>query len=193
MWWRLTRNETHRSVLRKECERLLADLPLPEPFDIESLVRNMQDALGRQIVLIPLADHEAGPSTACGLRVKTPELTFVLYRQRASRHNTDHVILHELSHEWFDHGTTLTREQIERFVPARIRQTVLERFPGALVQGRANYDTPEEQQAELSAYLIKRSVRRRQPVDAGGDDMVTLLEHSLSHPVAPPRRGRTKS
>lgn len=49
-----------------------------------------------------------------------------------------------------------------------------------------NYDSPEEQQAELSASLIKR-LARRQPL--AGDDMVSLLESSLSHPVAPPRRG----
>ncbi|MEU8482323.1 hypothetical protein [Streptomyces sp. NPDC048641] len=150
----------------------------------------MEGALGRRIRLEPLADHEAGPDTACGLRVKGPEVTFVLHRQRASRNQTEHVILHELAHEWLDHGTTLTKAEVERYVPARIREGLLQRFPDALVQGRVNYESPEEQQAEMSAYLIKRSVRRRQSVDADGDDMVSLLESSLSHPVAPPRRGK---
>ncbi|MFC9654180.1 hypothetical protein, partial [Streptomyces sp. NPDC056937] len=119
-------------------------------------------------------------------RVKTPELTIVLYRRRSSRARPKHIILHELAHEWLDHGTSLTAEEIERYVPEHIREEVLRRFPSALVQGRVNYDSPEEKQAEMSASLIKR-LARRQPF--AGDDMVSLLESSLSHPVAPPRRG----
>ncbi|MFD3563460.1 hypothetical protein ACFWVU_27895 [Streptomyces sp. NPDC058686] len=161
---------------------------MPAPFSIKGLVHNMEGALGRQIRLVPVGDQGAALDTACGLRVKGPDVTLVLYRQRASRNQTDHVILHELAHEWLDHGTTLTQAEIERYVPAHIRLGLLRRFPTALVQGRVNYDTPEEQQAELSASLIKRFARR-QPVV--GDDMVSLLESSLSHPVAPPRRGKT--
>ncbi|MGW1194461.1 hypothetical protein ACWD4B_01180 [Streptomyces sp. NPDC002536] len=184
MWWR---SEPSRRALVRECERLLADLPLPVPFSVEALVHNMERALGRQIRLVPLDDRDARLGTACGLRVKVPEVTFVLVRRRASRNQTEHVILHELAHEWLDHGTTLTQAEIERYVPEHIREGLLRRFPAALVQGRLSYDTPEEQQAELSASLIKRSARR-QPV--AGEDMVSLLESSLSHPVAPLRRGK---
>ncbi|MER7509557.1 hypothetical protein ABTX82_14560 [Streptomyces lavendulae] len=146
----------------------------------------MEHALKRQIRLVPFDDPDGGLGTACGLRVRTPEFTVVLYRRRSSRNQTEHIILHELAHEWLDHGSTLTDEEVERYVPEHIREEVLRRFPSALVQGRVNYDSPEEQQAELSASLIKRSARR-QPL--AGDDMVSLLESSLSHPVAPPRRG----
>ncbi|MFJ5546746.1 hypothetical protein [Streptomyces sp. NPDC093225] len=169
----------------KECEQLLADLPIPAPFSIEALVRNMEHALDRQIRLVPLDDPDGGLGTACGLRVKAPTFTIILYRRRSSRNQTEHIILHELAHEWLDHGTTLTTAEIERYVPERIRQEVLRRFPKALVQGRVNFDSPEEKQAELSASLIKR-LARRQPTT--GDDMVSLLESSLAHPVAPPRR-----
>ncbi|GAA1890791.1 hypothetical protein [Streptantibioticus ferralitis] len=181
------RSDPSRRALLKECEKLLADLPLPVPFSVEALVHNMERALGRQIRLASLDERDAELGAACGLRVKGPDATFVLYRRRASRNQTEHVILHELAHEWLDHGTTLTRAEIERYVPDHIRQGVLRRFPTALVQGRVNYDSPEEQQAELSASLIKRFARR-QPIV--GDDMVSLLESSLSHPVAPLRCGK---
>ncbi|MEV6421683.1 hypothetical protein [Streptomyces sp. NPDC051662] len=170
----------------KECERLLADLPVPVPFSVEALVRNMERVSSRQIRLLPLDDPDGGLGSACGLRLKTPESTIVLYRRRSNRPRTEHIILHELAHEWLDHGTTLTPAEIDRYVPERIRQEVLRRFPSTLVQGRVNFDSPEEKQAELSASLIKR-LARRQPI--AGDDMVSLLESSLSHPVAPPRRG----
>ncbi|MFG3000925.1 hypothetical protein [Streptomyces sp. NPDC048340] len=179
------RRDSSRRTLLKECERLLADLPVPVPFSVEALVRNMEHALGRQIRLVPLDDPDGGLGTACGLRVKAPEFTIILYRRRSSRNQTEHIILHELAHEWLDHGTTLTAAEIERYVPERIRQEVVRRFPTILVQGRVNFDSPEEKQAELSASLIKR-LARRQPIL--GDDMVSLLESSLAHPVAPPRR-----
>lgn len=177
--------EPSQRALVKECERLLAGLPIPAPFSIEALVRNMEQALGRQIRLVPLDDPDGGLGTACGLRVKTPEFTLILYRRRSSRNQTEHIILHELAHEWLDHGTTLTCAEIERYVPERIRQEVIRRFPSTLVQGRVDFDSPEEKQAELSASLIKRSARRQ---SIAGDDCLSLLESSLAHPVAPPRR-----
>ncbi len=179
------RRDPSRRALVKECERLLADLPIPSPFSVEALVRNMEEALGRQIRLIPMDDRDGGLGTACGLRVKAPGFTLIIYRRRSSRNQTVHIILHELSHEWLDHGTSLTDEQIKKYVPKRIREEVLRRFPGALVQGRVDFDSIEEKQAELSASLIKRLGRR---LSVTGDDMVSLLEHSLAHPVAPPRR-----
>lgn len=183
MRWR--RNASRRALVR-ECERLLADLPVPVPFSVEALVRNMERALSRQIRLVPLDDPDGGLGTACGLRVKAPEFTIVLYRRRSSRNQTEHIILHELAHEWLNHGTTLTTAEIERYVPEHIREEVVRRFPTTLVQGRVNFDSPEEKQAELSASLIKRLARRQSSI--GGDDMVSLLESSLSHPVAPPPR-----
>ncbi|MFB6839773.1 hypothetical protein [Streptomyces sp. NPDC056361] len=172
----------------KECERLLADLPIPTPFSAEALARSMEIARGRQIRLVPLDDLNGGLGSACGLRVKASEFTVVLYRRRSSRNQTEHIILHELAHEWLDHGTSLTPAEVAQYVPKNVREDVLRRFPNAIVQGRVNYDSPEEKQAELSASLIKR-MARQQPFS--GDDMVSLLESSLSHPVAPPRRSET--
>ncbi|MEU7510692.1 hypothetical protein AB0B13_01595 [Streptomyces sp. NPDC042898] len=135
---------------------------------------------------MPLDDLDGGLGTACGLRVKAPEFTIILYRRRSSRNQTEHVILHELAHEWLDHGASLTAAEIVRYVPKNIRQEVLRRFPSTLVQGRVDFYTLEEKQAELSASLIKRLARRQ---SFTGDDLVSLLEHSLAHPVAaPPRR-----
>ncbi|WP_367435174.1 hypothetical protein [Streptomyces celluloflavus] len=53
-----------------------------------------------------------------------------------------------------------------------------------VVQARAHYSIPEERQAELSACLIKRLARRR----TAGTDLISVMEASLTHPLAPPRR-----
>ncbi|RSS46215.1 hypothetical protein EF906_02595 [Streptomyces sp. WAC08241] len=170
----------------RECQMLLSDLPVPAPFSVEALVRNMEGVRGRQILLEPLEDSDGGLGTACGLRVKTSELTIILYRRRPSRNQTEHVICHELAHEWLDHGTCLTPDQIHHHVPKRIREEILSRFPSALIQGRAVFDTPDEKVAEISATLMRCMPRRSS--SGMGNDLISLLESSLAHPVAPPRR-----
>ncbi|MER6504418.1 hypothetical protein ABT218_35125 [Streptomyces sp. NPDC001455] len=118
--------------------------------------------------------------------MKGRSTSYVLYRLRPTPNQTEHTILHELAHEWLNHGTSIPVSQLLRAVPHSVRIKLAGEFGGtdAVVQARARYDSTEEQEAELSASLIKRMARRHQP---GGQDLVSLLEESLSHPVAPPR------
>ncbi|MFJ8383916.1 toxin [Streptomyces sp. NPDC094438] len=199
--------------LRKECEAGLADLPIPAPFSIPGLVANMEEARGRTIVLHELPDRLARVNAACGLRLKSGGTSFVLYRRRPTAYQTQHVILHELCHEWFDHGTTLSADQLRRLLPVfntslinRVLATdeparpgpepaeaepdglppaVTEAFrSGGPIQARAQYDTHDERIAEFGASLIPRMAR-----DVTSDDMVGRLANSLSRPVAHRRRG----
>jgi hypothetical protein len=194
--------------LRKECEAGLADLPIPAPFSIDALVANMEAARGRTIVLHEMPDRLARVNAACGLRLKTGGTSFVLYRRRPTAYQTQHVILHELCHEWFDHGTSLDPEQLRRLLPVfdtslitRVLGTepppsppapppVVATIADALrsgdgtVQARAQYDTHDERMAEFGASLIPRMA-----MDVTSDDMVGRLANSLSRPVANRRRG----
>ncbi|MEE1773494.1 toxin [Streptomyces sp. JV185] len=196
--------------LRKECEAGLADLPIPAPFSINALVANMEAARGRTIVLHEMPDRLARVNAACGLRLKTGGTSFVLYRRRPTAYQTQHVILHELCHEWFDHGTSLDPEQLRRLLPvfdtsliSRVLGTepppspsppqpspVVAEIADALrsgdgtVQARAQYDTHDERMAEFGASLIPRMA-----MDVTSDDMVGRLANSLSRPVANRRRG----
>ncbi|MCX4787840.1 MULTISPECIES: toxin [unclassified Streptomyces] len=196
--------------LRKECEAGLADLPIPAPFSVDALVANMEAARGRTIVLHEMPDRLARVNAACGLRLKTGGTSFVLYRRRPTAYQTQHVILHELCHEWFDHGTSLDPEQLRRLLPvfdtsliSRVLGTdpsprptgtgappVAASIADAIVAGngsvqaRAQYDTHDERMAEFGASLIPRMAR-----DVTSDDMVGRLANSLSRPVASRRRG----
>ncbi|MCX4675954.1 toxin [Streptomyces sp. NBC_01433] len=180
--------------LRKECEAGLADLPIPTPFSLPGLVANMEAARGRTIRLHELPDRLARVNAACGLRLKAGDTSFVLYRRRPTAYQTQHVILHELCHEWFDHGTTLSAEQLRTLLPVfdtsliarMVSPTVAEAFEadGSTVQARAQYDTHDERMAEFGASLIPRMAR-----DMTTDDMVGRLANSLSRPVAHRRRG----
>jgi hypothetical protein len=141
---------------------------------------------GRAITFVEVDDRLADLRTACGLRARTANATFIVYRRRPTQNQTWHTLLHELAHEWFDHGANLTPAELRALAPASLHDSLAERMSlGAVVQARARYDTAEEREAELSASLIKELVRG---LDPGDGDMVSLLEMSLSHPVAPLRR-----
>ncbi|MEE1739867.1 toxin [Streptomyces sp. BE147] len=180
--------------LRKECESGLADLPIPVPFSLPQLVANMEAARGRSIRLHEMPDRLARVNAACGLRLKAGDTSFVLYRRRPSAYQTQHVILHELCHEWFDHGTTLSADQLRTLLPVfdtsliarMVSPAVADAFgaDGSTVQARAQYDTHDERMAEFGASLIPRMAR-----DMTTDDMVGRLANSLSRPVAHRRRG----
>lgn len=171
--------------LRKECEESLAGLPLPAPFSVEGLVSAMEEARGRRIVLRELPERLVRPGGACGLRLATPGVSLVLYRRRPTPYQTQHVVLHELCHEWFDHGASPDAEQLARLLPV-FDSDLVRRVLGAggSVQTRAQYDTHDERMAELGASLVPRMAR-----DAGSDDMVGRLASSLARPVAHRRRG----
>jgi hypothetical protein len=174
--------------LQQQCEEGLADLPIPAPFTIDALVANMEEARGRTILLKELPEELVRPNTACGLRIKTAEFSIVLYRRRPTKYQTDHVILHELCHEWFDHGTTLGPDELQELLPV-FDSTLIQRvMQGEVtIQARANYAREEEKIAELGASLIPRMARA-----VSSDDMLGRLGDTLSRPAGGrrPRRRR---
>ncbi|MEU9101064.1 toxin [Streptomyces sp. NPDC048361] len=144
--------------LRKECEAGLADLPIPAPFSIPALVANMEEARSRTIVLHELPDRLARVNAACGLRLKSGGTSFVLYRRRPTLYQTQHVILHELCHEWFDHGTTLSATQLRQLLPV-FNTSLIQRVltadehpprPGALPTVAAKAEAEAEAEAAES-------------------------------------------
>lgn len=170
-----------RRLLRK-CDARLADLPLPDPFSIQALVASIEDARGRRIQLIPVEEPRADLRTACGLRIRDGAATYVLYRRRPTPHQTEHTILHELSHEWMDHGVGVPVESVVRGLPESLRRTIMAgTATRQVVHARSRYETDEEGEAELSAYLIKQRVRS----STAGTDLVSRLESSLSRPLGP--------
>lgn len=179
MWLRRLRHGDERR-LREECEERLADLPIPTPFSIPALVRNMERARGRRILLRPIPDHLATAGTLCGLRIRKPQFTVVLFRRGATPNRTNHTILHELSHEWFDHRGLVSPRELHRQMPLLTPRLIAQFTDGIPIQGRGRYDTEEEREAELSASLIPLLAEER----ATRDDIVGRLDHSLSRPIA---------
>ncbi|MFI6951668.1 hypothetical protein [Streptomyces sp. NPDC050422] len=163
----------------------LDGLSLPDPFSIPSLVASIEGSRGRSIQLIPVDDHQGDLRTACGLRVRRGAVTYVLYRPRPTPHQTEHTILHELAHEWLDHGTGLAPDSEPYELPESLRQSIgAESAERQVIHARSRYESVEEREAELSAYLIKQRVQ----ASTSGTDLISRLESSLSRPFGPQRR-----
>ncbi|MCZ1021229.1 hypothetical protein [Streptomyces noursei] len=170
--------------LHKRCRAQLAEVGLPEPFSIEGLVERIERARGRKIVLAPFEDHGSDMRTACGLRVKLPDATILLYRVRPTPLQTHHLVGHEIGHELLGHSTNLPEEQLHALLSPGLRKELRQRYgSNAVIQARGGqYDSAEEQEAEITAHLIQDLAGRCWgPL---GDDVVSRLEHAFSHPVA---------
>ncbi|MFG2864707.1 toxin [Streptomyces sioyaensis] len=172
-------SEPSLSEVQERCKSGLADLPIPNPFSVEQLRINMEKARGRRIIMQPIPDSMITVSTVCGLRIKDTDFSIVLYRKRPSTYLTEHVMLHELVHEWFDHGTQLGPDELQALLPVFGPDLIKRVMAGqATVQARANYRTVEEKIAELGASLIPRMAR-----DVPSDDMLGRLDDTLSRPA----------
>ncbi|MFE0058728.1 toxin [Streptomyces sp. NPDC059003] len=172
-------SEPSLGEVQERCREGLADLPIPNPFSVEQLRINMEKARGRRIIMQPIPDSLMTASAACGLRIKDTHFSVVLYRERPSAYLTEHVMLHELVHEWLDHGTQLDADELKALIPVFGPDLIKRVMVGeATVQARANYRTVEEKIAEFGASLIPRMAR-----DVPSDDMRGRLDDTLSRPA----------
>ncbi|MFF8789141.1 toxin [Streptomyces sp. NPDC015125] len=172
-------SELSLSEVRELCEIGLKGLPIPNPFSVEQLRINMEIARGRRIIMQPIPESMITASTACGLRIKDAGFSVILHRQRPSAYLTEHVKLHELVHEWLDHGTQLSADELRALLPVFGPDLVERVMAGKVtVQARSNYRTLEERIAEVGASLIPRMAR-----DVPTDDMLGRLGDTLSRPA----------
>jgi hypothetical protein len=149
----------------------------------------METQLGRRILLRPMPPALTAPGSACGLRVKMANgASLVLFPLRSTPYHQEHVIFHELIHEWFDHGGTITPEEFQRMTP-HVGTSLISRFTrGVPIAARTTYESEQELHTELSAGIIRDLVASR---NRDTDDLAGRLEASLSHPFA--RRRRKKN
>ncbi|MFE1289731.1 toxin, partial [Streptomyces sp. NPDC058751] len=168
----------------------LDDFPLPRPFNIPTLVREMEARLGRRILLRPMPPALTAPGSACGLRVKMANgASLVMFPLRSTPYHQEHVILHELVHEWFDHGGTISPEEFQRMTP-HVGTNLISRFTrGVPISARTTYESEQELQTELAAGIVRDLAAKQ---NRSTDDLAGRLEASLSHPFAR-RRNRRKN
>ncbi|MFD4178854.1 hypothetical protein [Streptomyces anulatus] len=139
----------------------------------------MESTAGRRIQLVALNASDADLRTACGLRAWDSEGTRVFYCPRSTPHQTEYAVLHEMAHVWLGHDSGILFDEAARSLGDAAEMARL----GRAVQARARYSRADEHEAELTAYLLAQRLHRGR---VSGDDPLSRLESTLSHPVAPP-------
>ena len=167
--------------LRRRCEQLVAELEVPEPFDIRKLCDVLGERRARPIHLVPI---RLPAHTVCGMCVPTGDFDAIFFEQDTSPLHQLLIIGHELGHLLAGHEAT-------EVLDADASRLLLPDLDPQLVQrslGRSNYAADEEREAEMIGSLLLRRIRgNRSDVDDAplhGQDVELYgrLRHSLEHP-----------
>jgi hypothetical protein len=142
--------------LRARCETRLADLRIPNPFDLTVFCADLAQRRGRPIALLPMPLAGAGLS---GLWLRADRTDYVVYEQATTRLHQTHIALHEIGHLLCEHQSVvpLTQDHLRDLFPSldpRMVHTAL---------GRAGYSNDEENEAEMIASLILERTRVKAP------------------------------
>lgn len=174
----------NRERARRECEALVAELDIPEPFDLDSLVQRISSQRGRPIVLMPTA---MAFGNLCGLWLGTAQADYVFYEENTSRLHQKHIVCHEIGHILRQHSASRTLgSDIARALTAAVDPAEVQR-----VLGRDTYNDDQEFEAELIATLIIRRISRRQASEApmavnpASQSAVVRIARSLSRSHTP--------
>ncbi|HTJ66711.1 MAG TPA: hypothetical protein VL551_04210 [Actinospica sp.] len=144
-----------RELARRECEALVAELDIPEPFDLDELCQRIGAQRHRPIVLMPTA---MAFGNLCGLWMATAQADYVFYEENTSRLHQKHIVCHEVGHILREHSSSGTLgSDIARALTAAVQPGDVQR-----VLGRDTYNDDQEFEAELIATLIMRRVSRTQ-------------------------------
>jgi hypothetical protein len=176
--------------LRKEVERILAGLPIPEPFTVDGLRATLERTRERKIVMRELPGT-LGRDAPCGLWFAMPSVDVIFSEANTSPYHRDQIQLHELGHLVFGHRQFLTAEQIAPLLPDLMPEYVARHMDRAKAgsiprpMGRTSYNTREESQAELFGRTLNRLLDPDQQYE---DSTTRRLFDSLTAPVTG-RRG----
>ena len=131
--------------LRRQCERQLRGIRIPDPFDLDAFCEEIAARRGRPLLRTPVPGLAA--EAPCGLWVGTAHADHVFYDPGTSPLHAEHIVLHELAHILCGHsGITGALPQLfPDLDPATVTK----------VLGRVSYTSAQEREAEMMASLIR--------------------------------------
>lgn len=142
--------------LRAAGMRRIADLGLRTYPDAAALCEHLSELRERPIVLVPVKLRAFDP---CGMWVVARNEDLVFYDRDTTRAHQEHIIMHEVGHIISCHrGSGVLDDASARLLfphldPVLVRDMLM----------RATYDDVQEQEAEVTAYLLAQHIG---PVDA---------------------------
>ena len=169
----------NREQSRRECAALVADLDLPDPFDLEDFCTRLGQHIGRRLVLM---SHSMVIGGLCGAWMRTAKADYVFYEEDTSQLHQQHIVFHEIGHILRAHvpGKELSKD-LARTIAAGAKVSDVFR-----VLGRDSYAEDDEFEAELIATLILRRIGRQplreipRATDPSADEVIARITTSLS-------------
>lgn len=132
--------------LRNRCRKLLRQLDMRPPFDVNELCARLAEQRGTPILLEPKPIPAPGPF---GLWLATKSGDLVLYQQETSRLHQVQIILHEVGHMIANHDSDEGDDEVLRMLSPSIDPDVVRRW-----LRRTDYRSPKEIEAEKIATTI---------------------------------------
>lgn len=167
--------------LRRRCEQIVAQLEVPEPFDIQKLCDVLGERRGRPIHLVPIS---LPAHTVCGMCVPTGDFDAIFFEQDTSPLHQQLIIGHELGHLLAGHqATEVLDEDASRLLLPDLDPQLVQRS-----LGRSNYAAAEEREAEMIGSLLLRRLRGghsdadEEQLNGQDAELYGRLRHSLEHP-----------
>lgn len=154
----MRRNRANDAVRPPTADELVAQLELPEPFDLNELLHRLGKQRGRPIVVSAepnLGDPEDG---ICGLWVELRDTDHLFIRAGLAPLHWEAAVLHEVGHMLYDHGG-----------PADAYAPLLPALAGSgalhvhRVHARSRYEDPAEREAEEFARTVLAQARSFSP------------------------------
>lgn len=135
--------------MRRMARRLLRDLHVEPPLQVETLRRSLESARGRPLHLIP---HAFPDTSTVGLLIQTTEADLVYYEQDFTAEQQRRTILHEFGHLVLEHSPRDGGEVTEA-----VWRSVAPTLPPEVVVKalcRSAHDNPLEVEAEVFASVL---------------------------------------
>lgn len=154
----------------------VASLDVPDPFDIEELVRRVARRRGRPITLRALPIGPNGPS---GMWLALRDADLICYEAGTNAVHQAHIVLHELGHMLCGHEAGVSHENALRFLLPTLDPAAVAR-----VLHRGPYHDDEEREAERFATQVRQRAGRLPllaptPIAERDEDVLRRIEAAL--------------
>jgi hypothetical protein len=139
--------------LQARCRKILADLHVPQPYSLESILHWMEGVRDRPLILKELP-RQAALAGACGLWLGTDDADYLFYEVRTAPLHQEHIILHEIGHMLSDHHHAEPSD-----IDGALKGLLSGLQPHLIkrLMARTSYTSVEEQEAEMLASLMRSS------------------------------------
>jgi hypothetical protein len=126
---------------------MVADLDIPQPFDLGRFLAHVERRRNRAIFVHPFT---SGPGIPCGLWLGTARADHIFHEEGTTPWHRTHITVHEVAHMLLGHGgSNGSRRDLAALLAPDVNPALVR-----LVMGRSAYTTAEEHDAETLASLI---------------------------------------